>query len=814
MTDLVGVEYWRLPVGLKERPQWCIAGSDKAPYLAGEGGLYHASPVNGPWMEFETACEYAQKFGLNIGYIITNEDPFTCIDMDVKDIRGVDKNGNAIPKELWTTKESLDFYAGTVALANSYTELSVSGTGLHVWVEGNIGAGRRGKGMEIYSQERFIICTGNPVAKVDYHIINGVALAEVTDSTALPVTNGQALLSILLEDIKVANPFVELEEAGQTLEDHVIWDRAVNADNGVKFSTLCAGDWTRLGFPSQSEADMALMSMFTFYSDSNEQCRRMFRETGLGKRDKAVNNDVYLNRTLTLIRSRQAKEAEGAAHAETLAQNFLAAQRTKVGGAELVEGDGGVDPRVIAQLTQMDQTSVTQREPVPIIYEPPKVDGLPWPPGLVGAIAGFIYQSAPRPVKEVAIVAALGLLAGVCGKAYNIGQTGLNLYIILIARSAIGKEAMHSGIGHILRSPCGNGLSHFVDYSDYASGPALTKAMQEKTSFVNVSGEWGRKLQRMADDKREGPMQQLRTVMTNLYQKSGAASVMGGIGYSDKDKNVESVNAVAYSMIGETTPGTFYNTLTSTMMEDGFLSRFNIVEYLGDRPAENKNQLTTLPAELSDALGGIAQHCSQIIGNSNAVAVQIDFDADAREIVETFNLECDAKIWEAGAQENIRQIWNRAHLKVIRICGVLAAADNHVKPVVTVTHVNWAMEVVKADAANMLNKVTNGDIGIDDQSRYLKLESLLSEFIKGNVAKGYKINPAMIADGIIPKNYLQKRTAQINCFSQHRLGASSALDNTIRGLIENGTLVEALKPDIIAKYSFHGRAFKVLGLGL
>lgn len=817
--NLIGIDFWRIPEGMRNRSQWCLTGANKSPQLVGSNGLYNASPVSGPWLDFETACHYARQYSTGIGYMICEADPYTCIDLDIKDAESVDpKTGQPLPRDKWTTRHDLDFYCGILEFAGSYAELSMSGKGLHIWVEGNIGSGRRGKGIEIYSKERFIACTGNPVSDLSYATVNGVVFPHIKRQEALPITDGTMLLDSLVKELGLAAAQIDLEEHEQQLDDSQIWERALSAGNGEKFRDLCAGRWTEYSFPSQSEADLALMSMFTFYSPSNEQCRRMFRQTVLGQRDKAVQDDVYLNRTLKIIRGRQAAEKGKEANGEMLAQALLQNMNSESTAPPIPAPpvDHGAPLRELPQVRQMmqtlDQTQYTVAEPNVVNFELPEVEGLEWPPGLTGAVAGFIYRSAPRPVKEVAIVAALGLMAGIVGKAYNVGQTGLNLYIILIARSAIGKEAMHSGIGHILKSPCGPALVQFVDFTDYASGPALTKATEKKPSFVNVSGEWGRKLQRMADDKRDGPMQQLRTSMTNIYQKSGSASVVGGIGYSDKDKNVASVNAVAYSMIGETTPGTFYDSLTQTMMEDGFLSRFNVVEYLGERPAQNDDQIMQVPKDISDTLGEIAAHASGIIYNPNAMVIQIQQEPVAQAMLDEFNDYCDSQIHAAGPDESIRQIWNRAHLKAVRTAGVLAAADNHRAPVIQEQHVQWALALIKSDATGMLNKIRGGDIGVDDASRFKKFLGVIEPYLKGKVAPSYNIDPRMIKDGIVPKKYLQQRLSQVRCFRDHKLGSSAGLDHTIRSAIEAGYIMEVSKEKVVEMYSCHGRAFRVLDL--
>lgn len=439
--------------------------------------------------------------------------------------------------------------------------------------------------------------------------------------------------------------------------------------------------------------------------------------------------------------------------------------------------------------------------------------GLPWPPGMAGALAGFIYNSAPRPVKEVAIVAALGWLAGVAGKAYMVPQSGLNIYLVLVARSAVGKEAMHSGISLLTRTLLEKGFvtaSHFVDFTEYASGPALQKAVAANQSFLNISGEWGRKLRRLAhDNERDGPMQSLRTVMTNLYQKSGPQSIVGGLGYSNKEQNVASISGVAYSLIGETTPGTFYDALTESMMEDGFLSRFTIVEYNGDRPPMNAMPQLYMDDELVQVCGKLTHQAAKLNEmHRNHMVQRTD---EAKGIMDAFDAECDAQI-NKTLEENWRQMWNRAHLKALRIAALLAVADNPYEPVITPVHINWAIELIHRDIRIMQRKIEDGDVGQGDSTRERKVLSFCKEYLGKPLPKGYGIGDGMHAQGIVPRKYFQIRTQRMSAFTSHKLGATKSLDDTLRSLCDSGYLMEMDKMKAAESYGFQGRCFRIVSL--
>lgn len=300
----------RIPPPLRGRPQWLLAAPDdngklKRPMSvdAATGALRDGSSTNrSTWLSFETAAAWARHLNLGVGYVLSYDDPFTCIDLDVK------RQSNEPNPEKWTSEEQLDRFNSIFGMFNTYAEVSQSGLGLHIWCRGKIGKGAKRDGVEVYSQERFIVCTGNAVAGKPEH-----------------PEDCQELLSQLIEEVRRSAPAGALVELPPVDQDEAIWRRASTARNGGKFRALCDGRWQQLCYPSQSEADTALIGMLVFYSPSNEQVRRMFHQTALGQRSKAHRRS-YLDGLLAVTRSTRA------AQLEAVRQNLASLLKNQRGG--------------------------------------------------------------------------------------------------------------------------------------------------------------------------------------------------------------------------------------------------------------------------------------------------------------------------------------------------------------------------------------------------------------------------------------------------------------------------------------------------
>lgn len=454
-------------------------------------------------------------------------------------------------------------------------------------------------------------------------------------------------------------------------------------------------------------------------------------------------------------------------------------------------------------------------------------ESLEYPPGVVGEIASFIYQAAPRPVNPVAITAALAWLAGVAGWSFTYSGTGLNLYLMLVAPSGRGKEMLHDGPGLLNRAifaspgdmttpslPMIPNASEFFCYDTFASGSALTRmcASHPNRSFVNFVGEWGHVLGSLARASGAGGsqhMQTLRRILTNLFHKSGTGSMAGGVRYANEKENAVSVDGIAYSLAGETTAETLYEAITVSMLADGFLSRFLTVEYDGPRPPLNSARVLVPPPKLTTHLRDLVVRALDL--NGRRIRQPVDHGDYAQRELDTFNDECDAEI-NASTNEAVTQTWNRAHIKALRVAALLAVADNPVHPIISGDHAEWAVGLVRRDTARYLSRLAAGDVGSDDDTRLKKLLHIMHEYLTQPLPASYGVPAQMPRDGVVPRKYLQMRASRLSVFKNHRFGEKRALDDAIAGASDNGNIAEMDKTKAGEAYTYQGRCFRIVQL--
>jgi len=260
-----------IPEALRRVPQWVLWKYElrdgritKVPYTV----FGTRASVNDPdtWTDFETAWHtYTRGEYSGLGFVLTEEAGIVCVDLD-----------HARDGDVWEP-EALNI----VRELNTYTEISPSGEGLHIWAFGSLPAGRRRrKEIEMYSDGRFITVTG-------YHFAG--TPTDLQERTQQLGDLHRRIFGEPAHTLKVGTPVV--------LSDDELIEKAMNAENGAKFRALWNGDTT--GYPSQSEADLAFCSLLAFWTDGDaERIERIFSRSALGQREKWRTREDYRRRTI------------------------------------------------------------------------------------------------------------------------------------------------------------------------------------------------------------------------------------------------------------------------------------------------------------------------------------------------------------------------------------------------------------------------------------------------------------------------------------------------------------------------------------
>lgn len=771
-----------IPVELTRLHAWAVSTGDVLP--DGKLDKIPRNPLTGApidptnanhWADYDTCAEAVAsgKFKL-LGMLLSGLDPYVVIDLDPH-----------TPDDEATAEKI------SQAFSDTYQEISAGGRGIHIICRGELPVdGCRRGGVELYANRRYMICTGNTF--LDNEIVEK---QQLLTQLWVEVTSG-ATSHRGGPDLGNFDP--DADDTDCRRSDAEILEIASTAENAAKFNALCAGQWAELGYPSQSEADLALFNMLAFYSDDNSQCVRIFRMTALGRREKASRDD-YMRYCMATARAAIAPSV-----LSTIPSPLDAAAPAPVDTAPLeVSATPVPETSGPAPDADVDEWGYAAD------YVP-----MPWPPGWAGQLAYHIYRTSLRPVPEVGIMAALAIIAGFCGRSYNTATgAGLNLYQILVAPTGVGKEGLKSGIDRVTGAirPAIPVIDDRTGPAVIASGQALIKLLDKKPCCLSIFGEFGQTIARLSDARCSGSDRMLLQMLLDIYTKSGHGSRLDGMVYSDRTKDVPVVDAPCFSFIGETTPQ-IYADLDLSMVESGLLPRINLVEYTGNRPKMNYDIDVPMDDTMLRQLTGMV--LTGFALEQRKSVVNVKHSPEAEDALRAINDEADDRI-NANRSEAVRQLWNRYHLKILKISSLLAVIDDFNAPRVTLDHVRWAELYCRRDIDTWVGKFSAGEIGSTD----IRAEGILTAALRAYAhvpvstrVAAYRV-PAGAAhmDDIVPMRYIRKRLKRHSFFQKHTKGTASAIDAAIKEALAAETLVELPIADKIALgIAQTARMFKIL----
>lgn len=273
-----------IPAELAAPPRWVCWRSEerdgkptKVPYRP-RGGARASATDPSHWSDLDTAlaaAEDARRGYDGVGFVFAPNGGFAGVDLD----DSLDEDGRPLP---WAR--------AIIEKLASYTEVSPSGRGVKIFVRGELPqrdesgarARRRAGDIEMYDRERYFTVTGNHLA-----------------GTPLVVEQrGEQLAGLHAEVFdrgeRGKRPAPRAPGPAEP-DDARLIELASRSKSGSKFRSLWAGHAS--GYPSLSEADLALASMMSFYTGPDpDRLERLMRQSGLAR--SKYERDDYLRRTV------------------------------------------------------------------------------------------------------------------------------------------------------------------------------------------------------------------------------------------------------------------------------------------------------------------------------------------------------------------------------------------------------------------------------------------------------------------------------------------------------------------------------------
>ena len=387
------------------------------------------------------------------------------------------------------------------------------------------------------------------------------------------------------------------------------------------------------------------------------------------------------------------------------------------------------------------------------------------PPGILGDIARWITATAPKSQPELSVAAAISLCSVVMGRTYRTTMGNYSsLYLVLVAKSGEGKEHPQSCVEKVLVEA---GLANLYAGSGYTSAGAVHSALLKAPAHIVTIDEIGKLLK----ISRKNGQANSEAAIDKLVEAFGRCDgVMHPPVYSSMTLSkgqASNTDRVVYNpgitMLGATTPGTFYENLTRDLVKDGFLGRCIVVESKQPRQLTQLVPRTPPPERIIDwckavHVTGAGQGDLAGLLSSEQPPHLIEMSLDESCMSEY--TKYDAALMEAkdnAEGDGMDMLLVRTLEKALRLALIVALAKNVHARNVTLEDFQWAYQYVSYYDMAMVRSVVDEAMENEHQQNVRRVLDILKRAKSMGRTEKNKNWAKVLKEGGIPHSMLLKK---------------------------------------------------------
>jgi hypothetical protein len=389
---------------------------------------------------------------------------------------------------------------------------------------------------------------------------------------------------------------------------------------------------------------------------------------------------------------------------------------------------GVVEPEPEPEIGSDDADDTPQPAPAADRDELP--DHLTRPPGVLGWIIEWIVASAQRPNRVLAVGAAICILGTLIGRRVaGPTKSGTHLYIAMLAPSAAGKD-------HPIKRACDLVRlvnDRLIGPGEFSSQQGLLRWMADSPLSLCTFDEIGSFISRICNP-RGGNWEKGLTKQFREFWGSSFDIVQGT---HSAQFSTAPIKWPALSLLGVSTPGEFFDGLSSKEAANGFLNRFLLLstarkpEYV-DEPSVDKSEV---PSMIEETLNSLYQSCmgdafliekemkdTSLLNKSKQIQIEwesVDVKVEYLALMRVIDKKIDNAL--------IGELYGRTAEMAVRLATIHAVSRDGLRAAVTHDDFAWGRELAMWSADTMAREASLRLADNETQARAKRVHRIIYE---------------------------------------------------------------------------------------